>query len=60
MGLLDSSQPRMILIVGVMMAIPWLEAHANENNRQEVLTQEQLEELDCLKVLGHFETTCKT
>ena len=35
MGLPDSSQPVTIVIVGVMMAIRWLEAHLRENNRQE-------------------------
>ena len=33
MGLPDSSQPITIVIVGVMMAIRWLEAHVKENNR---------------------------
>ena len=42
MGLLDSSQPITIVIVGVMMAIRWLEAHVKENNRQEAPTREQL------------------
>ena len=48
MGLPDSSQPITIVIVGVMMAIRWLEAHVKENNRQETPTREQLQELDCL------------
>ena len=30
-----------------------------ENNRQESPTKEQLQELDCLKDLDLFETTCK-
>ena len=34
MGLPDSSQPLTILIVGVMMATGWMEAHVRENNRQ--------------------------
>ena len=34
MGLPDSSRPRTIVIVGIMMAIRWLEAHVKENNRQ--------------------------
>ena len=59
MGLPDSSQHIKIVIVGVMMAIRWLEAHVKENNRQETLTKEQLQELGCLKDLDHFETTCK-
>ena len=59
MGLPDSSQPITIVIVGVMMAIRWLEAHVNENNRQEAPTKEQLLELDCLKDLDLFETMCK-
>ena len=42
MGLPDSSQPITIVIVGVMMAIRWLEAHVRENNRQEAPTREQL------------------
>ena len=48
MGLPDSSQPITIVIVGVMLAIRWLEAHVKENNRQETPTREQLQELDCL------------
>ena len=59
MGLPDSSQPITIVIVGVMMAILWLEAHVKENNRQEAPTKEQLQELDCLKDLDFFETMCK-
>ena len=46
MGLPDSSQPKTIEIVGVMMAIRWLEAHVKE-------------ELDCLEDIDLFETTCK-
>ena len=59
MGLIDSSQPITILIVGVMMAVRWLKAHVKENNRQEMPTKEQLQELDCLKDLDLFETVCK-
>ena len=59
MCLPDSSQPITIVIVGVMMAIRWLEAHVKENNRQETPTREQLQELDCLKDLDLFETMCK-
>ena len=59
MGLPDSSQPTSIVIVGVMMAIRWLEAHVRENNRQEAPTREKLQKLDCLKGLGLFETMCK-
>ena len=59
MGLPDSSQPITIVIVGVMMAIRWLEAHVRENNRQEAPTREQLRKLDCLKDLDLFETMCK-
>ena len=59
MGLLDSSQPITIVIVGVMMAIRWLEAHVKENNRQAAPTKKQLQELDCLKDLDLFETMCK-
>ena len=51
MGLPDSSQPITIVIVGVMMAIRWLEAHVKKNNRQETPTREHLQELDCLKDL---------
>ena len=40
MGLPDSSQPITIVIVGVMMAIRWLEAHVRANNRQETPTKE--------------------
>ena len=59
MGLPDSSQPITIVIVGVMMAIRWLEAHVKENIRQEAPTKEQLQELDCLKDLDLLETMCK-
>ena len=40
MGLPDSSRPITIVIVGVMMAIRWLEAHVKENNRQAAPTRE--------------------
>ena len=59
MGLPDSSQPITIVIVGVMMAIRWLEAHVKENIRQEAPKKEQLQELDCLKDLDLFETKCR-
>ena len=59
MGLPDSSQPITIVIVGVIMAIRWLEAHVREKNRQEAPTKEQLRKLDCLKDLDLFETMCK-
>ena len=59
MGLPDSSQPITIVIVEVMMAIRWQEAHVRENNRQEAPTREQLRKLDCLKDLDLFETMCK-
>ena len=59
MGLPDSSRPITIVIVGVMMAIRWLEAHVKENNRQEAPTREHLQKLDCLKDLDLFETMCK-
>ena len=59
MGLPDSSQPITIVIVGIMMAIRWLVAHAKENNRQEAPTREQLQDLGCLKDLDLFETMCK-
>ena len=48
----------MIVIVEVMMAIRWLEAHVIENNRQKVPTKEQLQELDLLNYLDLSETTC--
>ena len=51
MGLPDSSRPITILIKGVMIVIRWLEAHVKENNRQEAPKREQLQKLDCLKVL---------
>ena len=54
MGLPDSSQPITMVIVGVMMAIRWLEAHVRENNRQEAPKREQLRKLDCLKDLDLF------
>ena len=59
MGLPDSSRPITIVIVGVMMAVQWLEAHVKENNREEVPTRKQLQKLDCLKDLDIFETMCK-
>ena len=59
MDLPDSSRPITIVIVGVMMAIRWLEAHVEEYNRQEAPTREQLQKLDCLKDLDLFETTCE-
>ena len=59
MGLPNSSQPITTVIVGVMIAIRWLEAHVRESNRQEAPTKEQLQELDCLKALDLFETACK-
>ena len=59
MGLPDSSRPITVVIVGVMMAIQWLEAHVKVNNRQEEPTREQLQKLDSLKDLDLFETTCK-
>ena len=60
MGLPDLSQPITIVMVGVMMAIRWLEAHVGENNRQETPKNEQLQELDCPKDLDLFETKSKT
>ena len=60
MGSTDSSQRITIVIVGVMMAIRWLEAHGKENNRQEMSTKEQLQELDCLNDSDLFEAMCKT
>ena len=59
MGLPVSSRPITVVIVGVMIAIRWLEAHVKENNRQEAPTREQLQKLDCLEDLDLFETTCK-
>ena len=59
MGLPDSSRPITIVIVGVTMAIRWLESHVKENNRREAPTRKQLQKLDCLKDLDLFETMCK-
>ena len=59
MDLPDSSRPITKVIVGVMMAMRWLEAHVRENNRQEAPTREQLQKLDCLKDLDLSETMCK-
>ena len=59
MGLPEASQPITIVIMGVMMAIRWLESHMGENNRQETPTKEHLLELDCLKELDLFGTTSK-
>ena len=50
MDLPDSSQLITIVMVGVMMAIQWLEAHVKENNRQKMPTREQLQELDFCKI----------
>ena len=60
MSLPDSSQPITIVIVEVMMAIRWLEAHVKENNRQETPTKEQLQELDCLKGLDLLRQRAKS
>ena len=60
MCLPDSSQPLTIVIVGVTLAIRWLEAHINENNRQETRTKEQLQELDCLKGLNLLRQRAKS
>ena len=54
MGLPDSSQLISLVIIGVMMAIRWLEAHVKENKRQEAPTKEQSEEMDCLKNLDLY------
>ena len=59
MGLPDSTRPITIVIVGVMMAMRWLEAHVRENTRQEAPTREQLQKMYCLKDLDLFETMCK-
>ena len=59
MGLPDSSRPITIVIVGVKMAIRWLEAHVRENKIQEAPTRKQLQKLDCPKDLDLFETMCK-
>ena len=59
MSLPDSSQPITRVILGVMMAIRWLEAHVKDTNRREAPTTGQLEELYCLKDLDIFGTTCK-
>ena len=59
MGLPDSSRPITIVIVEVMMAIRWLEAHVKKNNRREAPTREHLQKFDCLKDLDRFETMCK-
>ena len=59
MGLPDSSRPIMIVIVGIMRAIRWLDAHAKENNRHKAPTREQLQKQYCLKDLDLFETMCK-
>ena len=59
MGLPDSSQPITIVVVGVMVAIRWLEAHVVEGNRQEAPKKEQLQGLDCLKDSDLFEIMCR-
>ena len=59
MDLPDSSQPITIVIVGIMMAIRWLEAHVKKNNRQEAPTKEHLDKLDCLKDSDLFGSMCK-
>ena len=58
MGLPDSSRRITIVIGAVVMALRWLEAHVEENNRQEAPTREHLQKLDCLKDLDLFETMC--
>ena len=60
MGLPDSLLPVTMIIVGVMMAIRWLEAHVRENNRQKAATKKQLEVLNCLKGFDLFETMLKS
>ena len=50
----DLSQPITTVMVGVMIAIRWLEAHFKKNNRQEASAKEQSEELGCLKDLDFF------
>ena len=55
----DASQPITVVLVGVMMAIRWLEAHVKKNNQPEAQTKEQLEEVECQKDLDLFETMCK-
>ena len=42
------------VVVGVMMAIRWLEAHVKEIIRHKAPTREQLQNLDCLKDLDLF------
>ena len=59
-GLPDSSQKITVIIVGVMMAIKWLEAYVGGNKSQEAPTKEELEELNCLKVSDLFDAMCKT
>ena len=59
MGLRDSSQPIMFVIVVVTIAVQWLEAHGKEKNRQEAPTRGQLQRLDCLRELDLFEIICK-
>ena len=59
MGLSDSSQPIIIVIIGVMLPIRWLEAQIRGNNRQEAPTREQSVKLDCLKCLDLFKRMFK-
>ena len=59
MGSPDSSQRIAIIVVGVMMAIRWLEAHKGENNRQGAPTKKQLDKINCLKDLDLLETKFK-
>ena len=51
MGLPDSLRPITILIVGVLMAIRWQEAHVKTSKRQEVPTREQLQNLDLFETM---------
>ena len=46
MGLPGLSRPITIVIMGIMMAIRWLETHVRENNGQEAPTREHLQKLD--------------
>ena len=47
------------IIVGLLIAIRWLEAPVRENSREAPATKEQLQEHYCLKNLDFLGTICK-
>ena len=50
----DSSQPVTIRVVGVMMAIKWLDPHVSENNSQGAPTKELSERFTSVRENVHY------